>query len=399
MSLRCFFIGWIRLGTDGTHAPAILNLCMRYRLVYSRFHTDPCTGEICFDLSAASARFLCRRCADHGIPIRILHRGGLPHLLMLYRHRAGLLIGAMLGLAILLASGRILWDIRVSGNESLTTRQVLRELTASGMYIGMPLSALNTDRAEMQIQLDSDLISWVSVNMAGTVAYVEIRERVPTPEKAPLQPANLLARCEGVVEGLEIYAGCPVVQVGQGVQEGELLVSGLFDSQAVGWRVTRAAGRVLARTVHEFSVEIPLEYEQKEYIGDPITQKTLIFFEKEIKLFKNTGISGITCDKIYTEYYVRLPGGFQLPLAFTVTETTVYDESSAQTSAFDTESLMQDYAQKYLFSQMVSGRILHSTASVDQEKNVHILSGRYLCSEMIGRTQTEGLLNQYGKDN
>lgn len=387
MNLRYFFSGWARLCADGACATAILNLCMRYRLVYSHRRTDPRTGEVHFDMSASCAGLLCRRCAEQGIPVRVLRRGGLPHLLMQYRHRVGLVIGAALGLAILLASGRVLWDIRVSGNETLTTRQVLQELEASGLHVGMPLSELDSNQAEIQIQLDSDLISWVSINMAGTVANVEIRERVPTPEDAPLQPANLVARCEGVIEGLEVYTGNTVVQVGQGVQEGDLLVSGVFDSQAVGWRVTRASGRVLARTVHEFSIEIPLNYEQKVYVGDPITQKTLIFFEKEIKLFKNTGISGTGCDKISNVDSFTFREGVGLPIALR-SETYL---------PYETRPAIRDYAQAQVLAYAELARVLardlpeadllRKSLSAELTDEAYILHCTVTCLEDIARVQ------------
>ena len=315
MNIGWYFCGWVRLVAEKGQATAILNLCMRYGLAYRHWRADTDTGRICFEMTSHTAAKLCRLAFGEEICVSVTRSGGLPHLLKQYRHRVGLLIGAALGCGILIYSSQILWDIRVSGNEAMTSRQVKQELAESGLRIGMPVSALDAKQMELQIQLDSDRISWVSVNMSGTVAYVEIRERAATPEKIPLQPANLVARCEGIIDGLEVYTGIPVVQSGQAVQKGELLVSGVYDSQAVGWRVTRAAGRVLARTVHDFTVSIPWKYEKKEYTGEVILQKKLIFFEKEIKLFKNSSILGSSCDKINIVDTFTLPSGVSLPIS------------------------------------------------------------------------------------
>jgi hypothetical protein len=108
-------------------------------------------------------------------------------------------------------------------------------------------------------------------------------------------------------------------------QEGELLVSGLYDSQALGWRVTRAAGRITARTEHTFLVEIPWKYEKKEYRGAPIIQKKLIFFEKEIKLFKNSSILGSSCDKISNIDTFTLGNGVSLPFSVLTERYLPYD--------------------------------------------------------------------------
>ena len=323
--MRRLLIGWVRIAVDRAHAAEALDLCMRHALVYRPMCDMEGDGGISLEMSSATARRFQRYCAEEGIKILCVRRGGIPYALYRYRHRVGLPIGFMIGALILFGSSRLLWDIRISGNEEMTARQVRQELEESGLHVGMPLSALDVNEMELQIQLDSERISWVSINMAGTVAYVEIRERVPTPKKEPLHPANLVARCEGIIEEIEVYAGNTMIQSGQAVQKGELLVSGLYDSQALGWRVTRAAGRITARTEHTFLVEIPWKYEKKEYQGAPIIQKKLIFFEKEIKLFKNSSILGSSCDKISNIDTFTLGNGVSLPFSVLTERYLPYD--------------------------------------------------------------------------
>lgn len=385
--MRWFLCGRTRLCAAQTSAAAVLALCMRYRLTYRRWRTDGCTGEVSWDMASADARFLCRRCAAAGVSVRVLCRDGLPQLLVRHHRRAGLLLGTVLAVMLVVRSGQVLWDVRVSGNESMTERQVIEELARSGLYVGMPLSGLDTDRAETQILLDSERISWIAVNMVGTVAYVEIRERIPTPAQPPLQPANLVASCDGVVEGLEIYTGVPAVHYGQAVHAGELLVSGVYDSTAVGWRVTRAAGRVMARTVHEFTVEIPLRYEQKVYLDEHFSQKTLIFFQKEIKLFKNTGFLGMTCDKISNVDSYALDGGIGLPFALR-TETylpytlrpAVRDHAQAQVLAYAELS-------RVLARELPQAELLRKSLSAELTDEAYILHCTVTCLEDIAAVQ------------
>lgn len=335
MSILRFLCGWCLLETDASLSADVLDICRKYDFPYFVARTSNESNRFSFEMYARTAPSLIRLCADEGICVWITARGGLPHMLKKYRHRFGLVIGGLMGLSVLIASFGMVWDVRISGNEKMTLRQVREELRAGGLYVGLPLSGLDQGELEMQIQLLSDQLSWVSINMNGTVAYVEIRERVSPSPKEPLLPANLIARYEGIVEELEIYRGTPVVMAGQAVQQGDLLVSGVYDSQSVGWRVTRAAGQVLARTIHDFEVEIPLRYEEKQYIGTPIVKKTLIFFEKEIKLFKNSGILGTSCDKIENIDGYMMGEGVSLPI-------------SVQTEYFfpySYRSVMRDYEQ------------------------------------------------------
>ena len=383
MNVLWFFCGWIRVAIERQQAARALDLCMRHRWVYRRLCTDEKGRYICLDMTAYTAGRFFSCCDAEGISVRTVRQGGLPHWLRLYRHRIGILFGMILGAAIVTVSSRVLWDIRISGNEQMTARQVRSELAESGLYIGMPLSELDTGRMELQIQLDSERISWVSINMAGTVAYVEIRERVATPENTPVRPANLVARCEGIIAGLEVYTGECMVRIGQAVRQGELLVSGLYDSQAVGWRVTRAAGRIPARTVHEFSIEIPLVYEKKVYIGTPICQKTLIFFEKEIKLFKNSSILGTSCDKInYVDTFTSANGA-GLPFSVRTEQYFPYEYRVATRDHAQAEALAYYELERRIASSLADAELLRKTITVTVTEDAFVLNCSVQCLEDI----------------
>ena len=96
---------------------------------------------------------------------------------------------------------------------------------------------------------------------------------------------------------------------------------------------------------------------------------------------------------------MTLPGGFQLPLGIFVCSIADYDYSAMCVSADELESFAQQTAQRYLLSQMISGKILHAYTVTEEQENVCVLTGRYVCSEMIGRVQYEEITQNYGENN
>ena len=370
-----------------TFASAVLEICRSCGFSYSEWENRSECGTVRFDMSAYTASLFLHQCEVLGVNACVVARGGLPHRIFRYRRRAGLLIGCLLGFAMIIASSRVLWDIRISGNEHMTVRQVREELATAGIYVGMLLDTFDPGECALQIQLCSENISWASINLSGTVAYVEIRERVPTPIEETILPANLVAGCEGVVEELEIYQGVPVVQSGQGVRQGDLLVSGVYDSQAVGWRVTRAAGRVLARTVREFTVEIPLEYEKKVYSDDASVKKTVIFFEKEIKLFKNSGILGVTCDKIDSIDSFTLGEGVSLPISVRTEYSFPYEYRRAERSYEQAEAIAYDELQRSIAQAVPEGVLLRKVITTTLGEGAYVLHCRVWCLENIAQLQ------------
>ena len=80
-----------------------------------------------------------------GVKATVLHAKGLPVLAKRYAKRAGLIIGAVLGAAAVFISSRMIWEIRVEGNENVTDEEVIRIMKGLGISEG---SIKNTENLE-----------------------------------------------------------------------------------------------------------------------------------------------------------------------------------------------------------------------------------------------------------
>lgn len=324
-----WLLGYRTLGTDAAHAAALLNLCLEQSAGYSGFAALP-DGGVRFSCTLPTAHRLCRLGGARGIPVTVLRSGGLPMQLWARRRRAGLMLGTLCALALMVLSGRYVWDVRVTGNREMTAAEVKQELAECGFGVGSYLPDFSAGELENRVLLRSDRLAWISVNISGTVAEVQVVERVARPQEEPAKPANLVAARDGQIELIELFRGDCVVSIGQAVRAGELLVSGIYDSQTVGFRYTRAAGRILARTEHSYRIEIPLSYIEKRYTGSAQGDICLNFFQNSLKIYKSTGNDRGPCDIIET---VNSLAGFGLHnLPFSVTSQTLryYEEVPAR---------------------------------------------------------------------
>jgi similar to stage IV sporulation protein len=322
-----FLTGRCTVSVRAEYRTALLDLCLCEGVNYTAFFCGE-DGGISFAVSIFTARRIKKRCAELGIELTVTQVGGLPQLLYRHRRRAGLMLGAIVGCLLLFWSGRFVWHVQVTGNESLSSDEVVEELRAVGFGVGSYIPALDTPRLENRLLLASDRISWVSVYLDGTVARVQIIEEIDTPQNEPItRPANLVATADGQIEVLELLRGNCVVSVGQAVKKGELLVSGVYDSSIYGYRYTRAAGRVLARTEQSFAVTVPLNDRKKVYGAPKTCEIVLNFFNFSLKIFKSTGNLPITCDIIEEERTVCAWGRYPLPVTLTVKKALPYTEA------------------------------------------------------------------------
>lgn len=335
MKIIYFLFGKYKVWTVAENRTALLNLCLTHQISYTDFicHED---GSISFSIDAINCRRLRKRAEEAGILLQTMEGQGAPLFLWKYRKRLGLLIGMLLATALLIISQCFIWDVRIIGNGKMTESEVREELRLCGLRAGSYIPSLEIGQLENRVLMASDQISWISINLNGTVATVQIIEHVaPSKGEDIKKPANLIASCDGQIEHVELYRGKSIVTQGQAVKKGELLVSGIYDSNTVGYRYTRASGRVLARVERSLCVTVPLVFEEKVYSERKCAQIDLNFFDFLLNIYKRTGNVYGECDIIKEEYGMDLFGLHSLPVSWSVTVQRPYTVSVVERSYED----------------------------------------------------------------
>lgn len=387
MDIIGFFEGRVILCGERRQSAATLNLLMRENIPYERFLTYEDCEQIRFSLSERNAKRLLYLCGEAGICLSVLERRGLPQLLARYGKRVGIWVGVLAATVLVYASSRVVWDIRITGNETLDAREIRSMLSESGLAIGTHLGDFDNDLVETKLLLNHREISWISINIKGTTANVEIQETVRGAETTT-DVANLVAARDGQIERVEAYDGSVCVKVGDVVREGEVLVSGLYDGAGT-LRTTRARGRIYARTVREFLVEIPLETTEKVYTGREWNEKYINFFSNRIKVFTNTGNAGATCDIIYYNSKLEIPGGVSLPIG---TETVCYREYREEPTVLDGQAAMEKAFSELesrleAFVTETGAELLRKTVEYELDESAYRIRCTVVCIEDIALTQ------------
>lgn len=319
-----FFLGSELLFVAQKDRTAVLNLCLYENITYTDFECDA-EGNITFRCSKHDAKKLMRRCGEKDIEIARLASYGLPSLLWRYRRRAGILLGSLAALFLLILSQLFIWDVRIVGNTEMTEQEIREELKACGFGIGTYIPDVRAAELENRVLIASDRISWISVYLNGTVATVQVIEHSAPPDtESARNPANLIAASDGQIEVVELYRGNVTVKIGQAVKKGDLLVSGVYGDEQEGIRYTRAAGKVLARTEKQFFIEIPFQYEEKIYSEPKCGEIILNFFDFSMKIFKNTGNFIQSYDIIEADHAWGVPLRHPLPMGITVMQMHPY---------------------------------------------------------------------------
>lgn len=317
--------GQVLIRAECAFPERVLNLCGAQDLAFWDLKWESPTAFTC-RLSRGDWKRLRAAGKNLDCTFDLVGREGAPYFLLRFRHRQALLIGLMACALGLFLGSFFIWDFQVEGNETVPTERILRALEKNGVGLGTFGLSLDGERIRNHVLLDVPELCWIAVNVSGCRASVQVRERTPPPVMIDRrQPCNLVARRAGLVKRVQTIGGVACVVPGVAVTEGQILISGVEDTDTVGARVLAGLGKVEARTWYSLTASMPLSVPEKRYTGKEKTGVSLILGTRRIKFFSNSSIEGAEYDKITRRFPVTLLG---VPLPVTVvTETWRFYEA------------------------------------------------------------------------
>ena len=324
-----------------------------------------------------------------GDSLRILEKTGVYWLAGRALHRPVLLFGAALLLFLALYLPTRVLFVQVEGNSTVPSRLILEAAEECGIGFGASRREVRSEKMKNALLSRVPELQWAGVNTKGCVATISVRERtLPQTPQQTGTVSNILASRDGYILSATVTSGTALFHVGQTVKEGQTLISGYTDC-GICIRATRAEGEVFAQTNRNLTVVTPVSCTQRGEVLEEKRSYSLLLGKKRINLWKDSGIWDSSCGRISREYRLTLPGGFSLPVSIAC-DTLLWDsteEMTVEESAANGQ--LSDFSRKYLSSQMIAGTISSAEEVVKLQTGCYRLSGRYVCSEMIGRERLE----------
>jgi len=379
-----FLRGYVVFIAVGGFAERFLNGLREQNIALWDLKTSPesITGKI----SARHYRTAAKFAVKSGIRMRMKEKCGLPFFTRKYRKRFGLMVGTALFLCLLIFVQNFVWTLEVKGNERNSTERIRYVLSEYGLQTGAFLPSLDIRKIEEQAVLELEHISWMTINNYGSKVVVELKETVDPPKVIDDDlPVNIIALKSGVVRRTEAYEGKLVVEPGQIVSHGDLLISGVLDGSEEKVTFTHARGKIYAETFFTETFEVMKEENVTRETGKRITRNYLKLFEWTLPLFLSLPVNG--------EYRISVNVspvclfGNELPFSllqkhYDELQTTkvIYDKDSA-------EYYLEQRRKNYRDTQLSDVDILSEEVSFSELDDRYRLTVDYTCLENIALEQ------------
>lgn len=386
MGLLTYLRGWVRLEFRGAFPESVLNACAARNLEFWGVEKrDAFTIRVKVrrrDAETLAAIVL--RCQCEVTDTRPC---GAPVTLRRLRPRYGLLAGGLACLAALMFSSCFVWNVRVVGNESVSSGTILRALNDCGAGIGSFWPAFTGDSLRNELLLRLPELKWAAVNYDSSTITVIVRERTEKPDMVCEDvPTHVTAAKSGLITEMQVYRGEAVAGKGITVLAGETLISGVVSDLSGDTRLVHAVGSVKARTWYELTASRSLTAAKKTGTGRERTRYALTFGTKRVNIYGNSSIYDGNCDKIIKEYPLALDGVFTLPVRLVQETCTEYTITPVQQSpdalAAELETQLTEYLTDLLGK---NGEITRASVSFSQSGGVLTATLHAECLEEIGK--------------
>ena len=187
------------------------------------------------------------------------------------------LLGAAAVLVVLcMAAQGMLWQIRIidAGTYEADVRMALAEM---GITLPKPRSTVDAGAVRDALEWRYPEVAWVEVGFRGVTLEIRMVEGVAGGDAPPSDGAcDVVAARDGVVQRLVTRAGTPVVEPGDIVTAGQVLIKGEERTSAGGVRPVAARGSVFARVWDSAAVTTPMTTVETVYTGRVQTTRSVL---------------------------------------------------------------------------------------------------------------------------
>ena len=201
--------------------------------------------------------------------IKIKSKKGLPFILNRYRKRKIFAISLLLVLFSLVILSGFIWNIEITGNETISSEDILNIAKSEGLETGKLKRKVDPKKIVEKIRLERADISWVGINISGTNVVIKIVEADKAPEVINKNDyCNIIAKKDAMIVSANAQNGTLQVKEGDVVKQGSVLIAGWLEGKYTGVRYVHATGQVMAKVWYSKKEKVYYKQNERKQTGN-----------------------------------------------------------------------------------------------------------------------------------
>ena len=376
-----WLLGYVCFSFCGGFNDGFINRCYEKRINVNNLKTDK--GDLYGECLAREYSKLRPIAKSSGGRLKIVKKKGIVFPLLKLKNRWGLFAGAVLFILITSFLSGFIWNVEIVGNERISSEKIAAFLEENGIKRGESWRNIDKNKTENLMMASFEDIAWVHINELGTTARVEINETKSKPKIVnSKQISNIKAKKDGFIVKASVTSGWAEKKVGDSVTKGDLLISGVYESEKKkGNQFAHASGEYIAEVKEPFSLTVARKQSYREY-KETRSFKKLGFFGLKIPLYlvpfekKNSELT-VSSD------YLKLNNN-ELPIGIITVKEKRYTVKSRLLSDSELQKLTESEIQKKLNEDFSDYEIIRENINITLGADDASAQGETICLEDIG---------------
>ena len=334
--LRLIF-GYVRIEVEGYYIERFINICQNKKILIWNLKREKGV-KLYLNIGIKDFKKLKTIARKTNCKIKISKKKGIPFILHRYKKRKIFAIFLIIIAFAIYTSSKYVWNIEVQVEDNLQIEQIEEDLADLGLKKGVLKSKIETEKLINELRLKRNDISWIGIDLKGTNVIVKA---VKSDEKPDLLDnsdyCNIVAKKTGIITKIIAQNGTAVVNEGDEVNEGDILIAGYMEGKYTDKRYVHSLGVVQAKIKYSKSEKIYLNQEKLRDTGDEEKKFQIKFNNFQINFYKTLSKFKIY-DTIYTEKNLKIFSNFYLPIS--VVEIT-NKEQVKETKTYSKEEVIK----------------------------------------------------------
>ena len=243
-----YILGYVRITVEGYYIERFINICTTSKILIWNLKREKGVRlylnigiKDFFEAVKIAKKLKCK--------VKITQKRGIPFLVHKYKKRKIFVITLLVVTILIGISTKYVWNINIQIDSNMEMIGIEEDVKEAGLNVGMKKEKINVQEIANKIRLKRNDISWIGIELKGTNAIVRVVKAKEAPEIVDEKEySNIIAKKSGVITKIIAQNGTAMVNIGDEVEENQILIAGQMEGKYTGIRNVHSLGEVEAAT-------------------------------------------------------------------------------------------------------------------------------------------------------
>ena len=332
-----YIFGYVNVIIEGFFIEKVINKCISKRIFLWNTRRSKST-IFSANVGVRNYRDIVKIAKECKCKIKINKKRGLPFVLNRYRKRKIFAVALVVIMVVIIVISNFIWNIEIRGKvDEKMQKEIIEIIKNEGVEIGKYKRKIDIQGLINKIRIAREDVAWVGMEIKGTNLIIEVVEADKKPNIIDeSEICNIIATKDGIVTKVEAQNGTPIVNVGDMVKQGDILVQGWIEGKYTDKRYVHAEGDIIAKVWYLEKEKVYYKQSYENQTGAKEKKYSININNFKINLFKTLS-KFENYDTISTVKKLKLTSNFYLPIEIVVNENAekqktqvVYDKNTAK---------------------------------------------------------------------